>query len=190
MRKTIMIAVVTMFSLAVAANALAAITGSSHDLSGGSGEICIYCHTPHGADTTEDVLWNHTVTSKTFADYTTSAGTAWGETAGINSSSLLCLSCHDGTVGLDAYGGATNSDFISGNALIANLDGSHPISIAYDDSVASLKTTPGTGIKLFNGDTLVECGSCHDVHNTDDTLDYLLRITNVQSALCIACHDK
>jgi len=34
------------------------------------GEVCVYCHTPHGANSTIDApLWNHTIKSATYTTY-------------------------------------------------------------------------------------------------------------------------
>ncbi len=65
------------------------------------GEVCVYCHTPHGANTNIDLpLWNRTITSSSYTTYDTigtSSLTSNVSQPGINS--LACLSCHDGTLG-------------------------------------------------------------------------------------------
>ena len=52
----------------------AQVAGSAHDLSTDPGsqtnEVCVYCHTPHGADTSAVVpLWNKTLPSSTYQRY-------------------------------------------------------------------------------------------------------------------------
>ena len=91
----------------------AQITGSAHDFSTiaptwSNDEICLPCHTPHNAKQGADnlvPLWNHGVTATTFTLYSsptlTLDATDLGQPDGV---SKACLSCHDGTVGLDAYG--------------------------------------------------------------------------------------
>jgi mono/diheme cytochrome c family protein len=68
------------------------------------GEVCVYCHTPHGANTKLAApLWNRTFvgnTYKTYADLGTSTLTQPVGQPGINS--LTCLSCHDGTTAVDS----------------------------------------------------------------------------------------
>jgi len=68
------------------------------------GEVCVYCHTPHGANTTIAApLWNRTNKSTTYTLYNqsgTSTITQPITTPGVNS--LTCLSCHDGTVAVDS----------------------------------------------------------------------------------------
>lgn len=70
----------------------------------GSGELCVFCHTPHGANISAVVpLWNRAMADP--ATYTTynSLGTTSldGATAPVGSVSLACLSCHDGTVAMN-----------------------------------------------------------------------------------------
>ena len=63
------------------------------------GEICVFCHTPHGADITASApLWNRVISGTTYQTYD-SLGTSTldGKTAPVGSVSIACLSCHDGT---------------------------------------------------------------------------------------------
>ena len=69
------------------------------------GEICVYCHTPHGANTNvpDMPLWNRTSSSANYTTYDnlgTSSLTQTVTSPGANS--LTCLSCHDGTIGIDS----------------------------------------------------------------------------------------
>lgn len=180
------------------------IAGTSHDFSNDAfsgGEICIVCHTPHNADTAVAgaPLWNHAVTSSTFTLYSspTFDGGPAVQPAG---QSRLCLSCHDGTVAIDSFGGATGTVFLTGGAnLGTDLSGDHPISFAYDAALATADgglynpATQNSGLggtitnDLLFADSL-ECASCHDVH--DDTFDPFLRIANNGSNLCLTCHNK
>ena len=67
-------------------------------------EICVFCHTPHGADTSQTPLWNKTLGGATYTPYTSNTldaetikGAALDQPMG---SSKLCLSCHDGAMAL------------------------------------------------------------------------------------------
>lgn len=199
------------FSLSVllATSAFAAITGSAHDFQAtgwAGGEICLPCHTPHNAKQGADnlaPLWNHDVTASVFTVYTSPSGTlnagALGQPAGV---SKACLSCHDGTIGLDAYG--TNvpvpTMIAAGYDLGTDLSNDHPISFTYNTALATADgelfdpaaDPSGLGGTIQN-DLLfsdqMECASCHDVHNTA-AVDPLLRMSNAASALCLTCHDK
>lgn len=75
-------------------------TGNKFTATNGTSEICAFCHTPHGADTSAPApLWNRKMSTP--GSYTTYAalGTSslMGAVAPVGSVSLACLSCHDGT---------------------------------------------------------------------------------------------
>lgn len=197
------------FLLPQAANA--AITGSAHDFSTSgwnpSDEICIVCHTPHNAGITAGTpLWNHTDTA--VSNYSVYVGVDIDANGGTvpqpGAISKLCLSCHDGTVALDSFGGGGASSTFIGDInataeIGTDLTNDHPVGITYNDALRGLdseihltsNTFGATGITvasvLFSN--AVECASCHDVHNSTD-LSYLLRIDNSGSDLCLGCHDK
>jgi predicted CXXCH cytochrome family protein len=197
----------TILAALLVSNALfAGISGTAHDFSGQSwnttGEICVVCHTPHNADVsvTDAPLWNHQLTTATFTLY--SSATLDATTGQPNGISKLCLSCHDGTVALDNFGGnTTGTNFISGSHNVGtDLSDDHPIGITYDATLAGTDgglydptiTSSGLGSTistdlLFNGQ--LECASCHDVHNAYGNPD-LLRKSNAGSALCLTCHNK
>ena len=179
------------------------ISGTAHDFSGNGwsgGEICIACHTPHDADTSvsDAPLWNHELSVATYTLY--SSGTLNAVPGQPTGPSKLCLSCHDGTVALDSFGGNTGATFIAPSAQVADLDTEHPISFAYDntlyladgglfDPVNDTTSLGGTidNDLLFSNN--VECASCHDAHDSVGNTA-LLRIDNAGSALCLTCHDK
>lgn len=192
------------------------INGTAHDFTAQAwtgGQICVACHTPHGGNTTISTapLWNHTVTSATYTVYSTSTLNATvGQPDGV---SKLCLSCHDGTVALDSFGGATGSTFMTGSKAVGavstgSLSNDHPISFTFDDALATADgalfppsstnvTIGATGRQktgtiantiLFAGK--VQCASCHDVHNTFTDSSKLLRVSMNGSKLCLTCHNK
>ncbi|MCX7015113.1 MAG: cytochrome c3 family protein [Candidatus Sumerlaeota bacterium] len=186
----------------------ATIRGSAHDFSGlhPQEQICIFCHTPHDADltVTDAPLWNHQVTSKVFVVYNSpTMDASVGQPQG---ASRLCLSCHDGTVAVDSYGGKSGSIFLGGKVAVGadELNNDHPISFTYDDALAALdgglfppSSTPSGLGNTIRHDLLIadqlECSSCHDVHNGPAAAavnDNLLVITQVQSQLCLTCHNK
>jgi hypothetical protein len=67
-------------------------------------EVCAFCHTPHGANTGAPgaaPLWNRAI--PTTAGYTTYSGPNFdGTSVAPVGVSLACLSCHDGSLALDA----------------------------------------------------------------------------------------
>ena len=64
------------------------------------GEICVYCHTPHNSDPIAP-LWNRQLPSTTNYKVYTSPNFD-SKNDGPDGISLACLSCHDGTVAVDA----------------------------------------------------------------------------------------
>ena len=187
----------------IPAVSLAVITGSAHDFSASgwsSGEICIACHTPHGADQAvgDAPLWNHTVTTATYTLYNSSTLNAIPEQPG--QVSKLCLSCHDGTIALDSFGGASGSNMITGAANLGiDLSDDHPVSITWDHS-----TILGGGSSMCSNchnlhnptwkpplpfyNSKLECATCHDPHNNATSIK-MLRLPITGSQLCLYCHN-
>lgn len=144
-----------LLAVTLSGTASAGVQGSKHDLSTGvpeaNGEVCVFCHTPHGADTGASApLWNKTLPSSTYQRYS-ALGTATldGSEVTVGSVSLACLSCHDGSQAVDVVlnkpgsggyvaGGseisATQLTNMSGEPipmLGTDLRNDHPVSIDY-----------------------------------------------------------
>lgn len=68
-----------------------------------TGEICIFCHTPHGGDNGAPVpLWNKVLTTATFKTYDQLGTSTYDAAQGpIGSVTMACLTCHDGTQAID-----------------------------------------------------------------------------------------
>ena len=146
------LAVSLMALLAASTASAGTIVGSNHDLSTkgyGTTQICIFCHTPHNALNTAGVpLWNHASSTATYTVYSSPTMNATVGQPG--ASSKLCLSCHDGTVAVDSYGGRTGTVTITGGANFGTaLSNDHPIGITYN---AALATADGA---LANPDTKI-----------------------------------
>ena len=204
LRAVLGMAILGLVSLGAVNYAAAEITGSEHDFSEStwnpSGEICIVCHTPHKAVIqTNFPLWNHAVTSATYQLYTSATLNATpGQPAG---ASRACLSCHDGTVALNSFGGNTGNVIIDPAYRIGiDLRDDHPITFTYDTALSQADPelkNPATAASGLGGtiqhDLLIadklECSSCHDVHNKYN-LSSLLVKSNAASALCLTCHSK
>jgi predicted CXXCH cytochrome family protein len=185
----------------------------------GLDRVCIYCHAPHNTVMTGAnylPLWNHAVSTNVaagFTMYTNGGGEPDMDTdhqsyAMANATepggvSILCLSCHDGSVGTNQYGTKSSGTLLTGRAVIGaggDLSNHHPIGFNYngarlsDDELADEATTDmgTTGYKiqdlLWNGQ--MECATCHDVHNTKNTGEKFLWTSDAQSALCLTCHLK
>ncbi|MDI3281174.1 MAG: hypothetical protein QJR13_07380, partial [Bacillota bacterium] len=104
----------------------ASIVGSFHDLShidehhmadlyagrvyNDYNEVCVYCHTPHHASTVQQPLWNrqnYTVSYQTY--FSETMDTTPGQPGPV---SRLCLSCHDGTIAVDAVLNVPNAPYV------------------------------------------------------------------------------
>ncbi len=213
----------------VGATAFAApgVTGTKHDLSStgpsatyratDTTQICVFCHTPHDAilsgGTPVPPLWNHTLSSTAnYGRYT--SPTMNGVTSDITNSPItttnLCLSCHDGSIGVGSLANPPNDDAtppnlsnqaiaITGNSNLGStataLANDHPVNFSYSAAVATadgglLAPSSGTIVGwLVGGDTGTnnfQCSTCHQVH--DNTNLPFLRATNTGSALCKTCH--
>jgi predicted CXXCH cytochrome family protein len=116
--------------------------------------------------------------------------------------SKLCLSCHDGSIGIDAFGGSTGvptkMDPTAAGFVGIDLSDDHPVSFAYTAALDTAglhdPTTTNSGLggtidvdMLFG--TNLECASCHDPHRVPGVSKFL-RKANTASALCLTCHDK
>lgn len=199
---TVALALSTTFAFAQSS-----LAGTAHDFTGWvsntNGEYCISCHTPHDSKVIADApLWNHAesvATSYTVYDSPTLTASL-GNTP--KASSLLCLSCHDGTMAIDSYGTTTGTTRIASTAVVGDgtatgaavidISTEHPISFTYATSFAAetatgLNALLATSPYLIGGE--VECASCHDVHASSGVAK-LLRTTNAGSALCLQCHNK
>lgn len=198
--------------LGAGAVAAATITGSAHDFTSqgwAAGQVCLPCHTPHKANTSvaDAPLWNHALSTAVYTLY--SSPTLNATLAQPGGGSKLCLSCHDGTVAINSFGGTTGTSFIgAGDKIGPDMRGEHPIGFTYDAALstadgalknpATVTVTIGSGTTtktgtiaatmLFGGK--MECASCHDVHNTFTNGGKLLKVASAGSAICIACHSK
>ena len=185
--------------------ARAAVSGTRHNLSvsgpgtrkaTGETEICLFCHAPHNVSPSAQ-LWNRRMPATTYTPYT--SATRKSAPGQPNGASLLCLSCHDGTIALGEVLSRTaaiamSGGALSGNSLLgANLSDDHPVSFVYDAALRALRgeladPTALTGpVRLDSGGRL-QCTSCHDPH--DETNPKFLVVANTASALCTTCHQK
>jgi predicted CXXCH cytochrome family protein len=190
----------------VAAWATSGITGSPHDLRGRpvstASQICMYCHVPETVDAAG-------TTSRISRRLGNSAFSAYGDSAGEDPStlqplgvSLVCLSCHDGTIAWDTLAGGISASALGrAGGLPAGTGGlasSHPVSVSYYEGYDATFRPPIRGrvgkLPLFPasgaggaGDR-VECASCHNPHEI--IFGKFLRISNTNGALCFNCHDK
>lgn len=179
-------------------------TGSA-PITGGALPPCQYCHAPHSG-VGKGPLWAQTFSSATYTTYSsTTTSNQTMQQPQVGGPSSLCLSCHDGTVGLGQsgeklqsvpYGQIQMQGTLKSNDFFGtNLQNSHPFSFNklqdspdLVQSIVQNKQTGDPSVKLFGGN--VACESCHTPHveNIDPTsLTFMVR-NNSASSLCLACH--
>jgi hypothetical protein len=129
----------------------------------GESQVCVFCHTPHGATTAPGApLWNRQLSTQTYTTYTSSSLDAEiiaGQLDQPAGSSKLCLSCHDGSlaigtvnvsggqqnVSIDMMGVAAGGEMPAGAGtqtgftrnLGNDLTNDHPISLTYDTTLTN-----------------------------------------------------
>ena len=172
------------------------------------GEVCVYCHTPHGGQT-EAPLWNRAFGSGPYTPYTSaSIDMTIGLPSGV---SLACLSCHDGTIGIDVISNPPNrltpvpaasgrklSDiYTTGLDAFKNLGtdlrNDHPVAVTYDPIKDPMFNTQASveaaGLRFYGAaKNEVQCATCHNPHNKVNVP--FLRKDNSDSQLCTTCHIK
>lgn len=190
--------------------ASASVIDSKHNLSSsGPGpvkavnetQICVFCHTPHGADQTAGApLWNRAQSTATYTPYLSNSMDASQPPGQPGASSKVCLSCHDGTMAIGVVGNlngnkasismqGTSGGLMPGGSgantgdtrnLGINLSNDHPISFAYDTTLSGndgeLRTPP-----VIIGSTTIVGNRSFGVNPT-----YPLESNQMQ---CPTCHD-
>ena len=131
-------------------NALGTVNGDTANKTSNTDQICVFCHTPHGANTDAPApLWNKKIPASTsFTTYATmNSSTIDGEIVAVGSVSLACLSCHDGSQAMDNMFNAPGSGAGKG-------DGSAGVSQTYTWTGSGVDATTGkiTGIANLGAD--------------------------------------
>jgi len=179
--------------------------GSVHDMNtfavvinDSMGRVCAFCHTPHHADSSAGMLWVKPLDQQAsgLTPYTWSTFDNKKIPQNLDpltGPSRLCMTCHDGSIAIDAHGTTMPSDYV----ISTNLNITHPIGFSYDDAMAArgsgelvdkhqqfasslaVSNVPGqyntvtraSGISIVQvlyAGSIVTCASCHDVHNKDN----------------------
>jgi predicted CXXCH cytochrome family protein len=175
--------------------AWADLTGSKHDFSNAEwadGDRCGACHGPASSVPTSAPLWDPN------ADLSRRFGPGRGSNKPTpGAGTTVCLRCHDGTIASDAVGGVQPERDRFANKRNPGLYSAgmeradHPVGVRYpamDRSFRPRSFVESEGVVLLPAGR-VECTSCHDPHNADDTGQMLVK-SNARSALCLTCHKK
>lgn len=118
-------------------------------------QVCVFCHTPHGAQTTNLApLWNRTLSTSTYIPYKSTSmdilapGMLGNEVEGTldqpGGSSKLCLSCHDGTLAVGTVG------VVSGGSNVIAMVGTGASGVMPAGSGATTGDTRRIGKNLTN----------------------------------------
>jgi len=162
-------------------------------------QICVFCHTPHGAEAAPGApLWNRELSGATYTPYTSESIDANDIAATPGGSSKLCLSCHDGTLAIGtvnvANGQADQTISMSGTApggsmppgqgvqtgftrdLGTNLTNDHPISFTFDTLLA-----------VTDGELRDPAVESH-IGNRSSGVDPIIPL-ELNKVECVSCHD-
>jgi predicted CXXCH cytochrome family protein len=190
--------------------------------------LCVFCHAPHHtyrlasagavgtsqlapADYTYLPLWNHKVTETQFVPYYngpaepqdgSKRSQAIDNGMTIGASSLLCLSCHDGTVAVNVYGNtpqdtrsiSNGSTYISSEYNIGNqgyLANHHPIGFNYDAVAAVDKEIYDSNTAVFDHTNDTAVGA--NIANADAPVEPVANFLpggNMECSTCHAVHNK
>lgn len=127
------------------------------------GEVCVYCHTPHGANRLIGApLWNRTINQSEYTIYD-KPRTLNQPIGQPGPNSLTCLTCHDGTIAIDS---------------IINMPGSGNYSAAQEgamnETFLDSWTGPGIGNHwvLGTGTGGGTCTFCHNINEDFGAPDY------------------
>lgn len=202
MKRGIVAFVTILTGVGLSVTVQAGIKNSVHDFSNlgtAGGQLCTPCHTPHKADTSlaDAPLWNHALTVAAYTLYDSPTFDGRSSISQPGGVTKLCLSCHDGTVAVDSFGGNVGNQMVFVRANVVggnefNLKKTHPVAFSYTSALASVDgelVDPSTLPRGWVNDGKFECSSCHDVH--DNARNHkILNKSNNGSALCLTCHIK
>lgn len=133
------------------------------------GSVCIYCHTPHGANQQiQAPLWNRTINSSNYEIYDKPT-TLMRTVSQPGPTSLTCLSCHDGTIAIDSVlnmpgpgrspsGNISNSETSPSNT--AFLDDWVNNTFGYNIQAQHFKM--GDGVATGTWQNTSKCTLCHN----------------------------
>lgn len=149
MKRLILLCAGLALALPAGTQAATGIANSAHDWSKEAWnvkrDLCGPCHMAHGTDPNNQLipLWGHATSARTFTPFTSptlvKANVTIGQPTG---TSKACLSCHDGSLAVNQYGGGVqggterkvNSDYWIGAS--GDLRGDHPVSFTYDTALS------------------------------------------------------
>ena len=181
-------------------------------------EVCVFCHTPHGGSLTGP-LWNHSLpAANNFTHYNSATVSSYlgglSAARNVNDESLLCLACHDGSIGVghllndpnslngaqpdfwggpdqeiqglwDQTGGRIGASLADTFNETGNLSDDHPISFSYDDVLSDPMYTVGS-----KANQLRQVGNTGDMSSALGWKGEGVRFFGATNRVeCSSCHD-
>ena len=172
----------------------------------GTRQVCVFCHTVHNGDQATAQLWNHEVDGAQPYDMYDSPTMDMNIALTPHNGSIICLSCHDGTIAVGALRSSKSPvsmmnvgargeipDNQRGHIGI-DLSGMHPVSVRYQATSSMGKKgvrwppLDAEGVVGPDANGFVQCTSCHDPHGSRSERYPFWRKTTF-SAVCKVCHD-
>ena len=95
----------------------------------------------------------------------------------VSSTNEMCFSCHDGFV-------------LDSRSVWKSDKHTHPVGVKPSEKI-TIPTSKGKTIFPLNDDGKVYCGTCHTAHGVNwnqKESPVFLRVKNVESSMCLACH--
>ncbi|MDT8383957.1 MAG: cytochrome c3 family protein [Gammaproteobacteria bacterium] len=175
-------------------------------------EICVFCHTPHGANLGEGPLWNREIpASSTYTVY--ASGSIDSTIQQPNGVSKLCLSCHDGSIAIGSVRNRAGSGGFGASAITMQGTGSggvmapgegsttgytrflgkdltndHPISLTYNSALVSadreMRSPTENPIRVRG---LTPRPTKQDIHLQPAVANN--PTSNTGQVQCVSCHD-
>jgi len=184
------------------------------------GEVCVYCHTPHGgpdwSGAPRPPLVNRTRPNAAYRMPQHGAQQMLQDPSPSNQS-RVCLSCHDGSIALDnivnrpqptnaltplnetidrcesCHKGGNPAGGLDWEGVWFNPDmrDQHPFSVVYDPSRRPGQFKPASGGTVGGLPLFSGRVECPTCHEPHtEQFRYFLRQSNVGNSLCLACHNS
>ena len=177
-------------------------------------EICVFCHTPHGANVgAPGPLWNRELSGATYNTYNSGSLDATGEGIALDQPdgvSKLCLSCHDGTIAIGNVRNRAGSGGFQASAITTtgtgpsgemapgegintgftrylgtDLANDHPISLTFDSALADADGE----MRYPDAESHLVVRQGGNGNTTDVPLEFDAGTATGGKVQCNSCHD-